>query len=316
MHQADANGGDTTGAVSRARAVYDAGRRARSELNIPFEAFNLYFAHHASRALDADDPHAGDMYLACACALGDARALAVLEHTLQKHVTPAVATIDPSDSFVEETLQALRERLLVRRSPQAPRIAEYAGVSSLRSWLCAVAVRVAIDQRRRKSERDHRPLQARDDTRLARGGPELEYLRRRYKGVFEQAVRDAIDQLPARAKLLLRLNVAERMSIDGLGRLYGVGRSTAARWLVSARDELLERVRCVLCATLGLTSCELESLGCDIRSLLDVSLVRLLARGEEAPPAERKGRNPSEGTATDQGAPNAAALEQGATRAR
>jgi RNA polymerase sigma-70 factor, ECF subfamily len=260
---------------------FEVGRAAWPEVALPFEAFERYFAAHATASTFPDEAHAADMYLACACSHGIDAALAVLERTLVGDVARAVASIDASHAFVEETLQATRERLLVRKGPGPSKIADYAGRASLRSWLRAVAVRRAVTECRRRSERHHEPLTAHDDVRLARDGPDFEYLRRRYKTVFEGAVRAAIDDLPPKQRLLLRLNMVEGMSVDKLAAIYKVGRSTAARWLASARRALLEQVRSDLCAKLGVTPTELDSLGGDVRSHLEVSIARLLARTSE-----------------------------------
>ena len=263
-----------------ARRIFEKGRDVWPELALPFELFDAYFARHAMPDAVAQEGNAADMYLACASAHGIDGAFARLEPTMIGDVARAVATVDSSPAFVEEVLQALRERLLVRRGPEPSKISDYAGLASLRSWLCAVAVRWAISQRRRKSAQRHTSFRPDQDKRLANTGPEYEYLRQRYKGVFEEAVRDAIRRMPAEQRLLLRLNLVDGMSVDKLGALYKVGRSTAARWLASARRALFEAVRGDLRDKLRLTSTELDSLGGDLRSLLDVSVFEVLASAD------------------------------------
>jgi RNA polymerase sigma-70 factor (ECF subfamily) len=223
------------------------------------------------------------MYLAWACAEGNSEALAALERVLTSDVARALASADSSQAFVEEMLQVTREHLLVRRSGKPGRVADYGGRASLKTWLCAVAVRLAISRRRRKGEQRHEQLSTDHDLRLAGGGPEFEYLRGRYKSVFEDAVRSAIEQLPAKERMLLRLNVVDGMSVDELGALYKVGRSTAARWLASARRALLEAARRDLRTRLQLSPEEFESLAGDLSSQLEVSVLRLLARSSESP---------------------------------
>jgi RNA polymerase sigma-70 factor (ECF subfamily) len=261
-----------------ARRRFEAGRAAWPELTLDANAFERYFARHAAIDPGPLEAHAADMYLACACSLGVSGALAAFERTFFGDLSRAVAAVDSSQAFVEEVLQATRERLLVGTSAEPSKIADYAGRASLRSWLSAVAVRWAISQRRRKSDQRHETFTAEDDRRLAMGGPEFDYLRGRYKDAFEDAVRDAIERLPAKQRLLLRLNLVDGMSIDKLAVAYHVGRSTAARWLASARSALLEEARREMRAKLGLTASELESIGADMRSQLEVSILRLLAR--------------------------------------
>jgi RNA polymerase sigma-70 factor (ECF subfamily) len=262
---------------SAALLAFEVGRARWPQLALEFDAFNRYFARHARGAVPPCHEHSADMYLACACGSGIDGALAAFECTLLGDMARAVASIDSSGAFIEEILQATRERLFVSRGGQPGKIANYAGRASLRSWLCAVAVRSAISWRRRKGEQRHKPFAAEADRRLAHGGPEFEYLRARYKVVFEDAVRSAVKQLPAKERMLLRLHFVDGMSIDKLGTVYRVGRSTAARWLASARRVLLEKARQELHTRLRLTSTELDGLAAEMRSQLEVSLVPLLA---------------------------------------
>jgi RNA polymerase sigma-70 factor (ECF subfamily) len=271
-------GESVSGALRQAaRRRFELGRAAWPQVDLESSVFERYFMRHASAEALPAEQHAADMYLACACAHGVDQALAVFERTLTSHVARAVASIDSSRAFVEETLQATRERLLVPKGGDPSKMADYAGRASLRSWLSAVAVRWAISQRRRTGERRHKLFTEEDDRRLAEGGPEFDYLRRRYKDEFEKAVRSAIKQLSPKARMLLRLNVVDGMSVDRLATAYKVGRSTAARWLASARRALLEQTRRELQSKLGLTSTELESLAGDILSQLEVSVLKLLA---------------------------------------
>lgn len=264
-----------------ARARFELGRAAWPWLPLEGEAFERYFELHV---IDRDAPseaYAEDMYLACACACGVEPALAAIERTMVAEVARAITSIDSSRAFVEETLQALREKLFVGKGPGTGKIIEYSGRGSLKGWLCAVAVRCAIGSRRRKAEQRHETFTTEGDRRLARGGPEFEYLRTRYKEAFEDAIREAIQGLPTRARLLLRLNLVDGMSVDKLGTMYGVGRSTAARWLAGARGALLERARLGLRMKLRLTSTELDALAVDLLSQLDVSIVGLLLQSSQ-----------------------------------
>jgi RNA polymerase sigma-70 factor (ECF subfamily) len=260
-----------------ARSHFSVGCAAWPHFELEFEAFQHYFAGHAATEGPPLETHAADMYLACACAYGAREALAAFERTFVADMERAVASIDSSRAFVEDVLQVVRERLFVAKSGQPGKIADYAGRASLRTWLCAVAVRSALSLRRRGAERPHTQFAAKDDRRLVERGPEFEYLRRRYKDAFEDAVSAAIVRLPPKQRMLLRLNMVDRMSVDSLGTLYRVGRSTAARWLANAREALLQLVRAELCTKLGVASAELDSLAADMRSQIEVSVLRLLA---------------------------------------
>jgi RNA polymerase sigma-70 factor (ECF subfamily) len=271
------------GGGTDARRAFEAGRSQWPGVPLDYITFEGNFLQHAESTTPPTDSHVADMYLACACAEGQDEALRLLDRVLASDVARAVASVDASLAFVDDVLQATREYLLVRRNGQPGKIVEFGGRASLKSWLCTVAVRMAISRKRRKGEQHHEHLSAIPDKRLARGGPEFEYLRGKYKGLFEDAVRLAIERLQPKERMLLRLNVVDGMSIDDLAAMYKVGRSTAARWLANARRALLESARRDLRTRLQLSPEELESLAGDLRSQIEVSVLRLLARSGGSP---------------------------------
>src|SRR5437867_3338092 len=66
------------------------------------------------RAIDeTSDRHLPDLYLACGCAQGDEAALLELERTLLPKTLAAISRIRGDSEFVDETLQALRDKLLI-----------------------------------------------------------------------------------------------------------------------------------------------------------------------------------------------------------
>jgi RNA polymerase sigma-70 factor (ECF subfamily) len=260
-----------------AARYFDRGRAAWPDLVLELGMFESYFSRHA--VAGPVEAHAADMYFACACANDVPGALQAFEKQLVGAIARAVASQRSSRAFVEEVLQSTREKLFVRRGPQLGKIADYGGRASLRAWLCAVAVRVAMSLRRRRGERLDPRIGIRPDKRLASAGPEIEYMRGRYKRAFEDAVGVAVGQLPSKERALLRLNLVDGMSVDVLAKVYDVGRSTAARWLANARRTLLALARREMRQKLHLTSTELDSLAAPMRSQLEVSILRLLANG-------------------------------------
>jgi RNA polymerase sigma-70 factor (ECF subfamily) len=255
--------------------LFELGRAAWPQILLEFDAFCRYFGRHAAAGIPPDD-RAADMFLACACGEGVAAALSALESAHSRDVARAIASIDSCPTFVEETLQAMRERLFTRCGPDPGKIADYGGRASLRSWLRTVSVRAAISIRRRKAEQRHELLAEPGDERIARGGPEFEYLLARYKQVFESAVQRALERLSPKERMLLRLTVIEGMSIDQLSVAYHVGRSTAARWIAGARAALFEKARREVHEQVLMTSSELDSLAVTLQSQLDVSVLDLL----------------------------------------
>jgi RNA polymerase sigma-70 factor (ECF subfamily) len=217
---------------------------------------------------------AADLHLACACAAGDPRALALFEEVLGA-VRPAVAQLGASAPDVDEVLQRLRLQLLVGPPPG---IAAYAGRGALRAWVRVVAVREAVrllrDRGRARSLEDGPLL----ESLLPDAAPdaERELHGRQLRAAFREAFAQAIAGLPARDRLLLRQQVIDDLSIDEIGGLHRVNRATAARWLVKARQRLAADTRRALQARLGTSPAEVRRLLGLYLSRLDASVERLL----------------------------------------
>jgi RNA polymerase sigma-70 factor (ECF subfamily) len=67
------------------------------------------------------------------------------------------------------------------------------------------------------------------------------------------------------------------LNIDEIAALYQVHRATAARWLASARAQLLEKTRRRMSEQLQLKATETHAVFGLIQSQVDVSLSRLLS---------------------------------------
>ena len=261
------------------RERVDAGQRAWPELALAVEIFVRHLAAHTARELPPL-ANIGDLYLACACAHGVPGAAALFQREYADVVARAVRRVDSSPTFVDEAGQVVCEKLLTAPPGTVPKIAEYAGRAALRSWLSVTGTRTALNLRRNKDDRGHDELVSGVGAVTA-GAPELDYLKRRYKPAFEAALRVALEKLDPKDRALLRLHLGDGLSIDRLGALYRVGRSTAARWLARARAALLDETRRELVRTLHITSSEFASIAALVRSDLDVSVVRLLETSEQ-----------------------------------
>lgn len=80
-----------------------------------------------------------------------------------------------------------------------------------------------------------------------------------------------------RERNLLRQSVLDGLSIDALGELYSVHRSTVARWIERARKRLLELTAASLRDDLKLPTADLASMMRMSDSQLHVSLSRVFA---------------------------------------
>lgn len=219
--------------------------------------------------------HAGDLLLACACGRGLDLATQSFQALYRLPIRRVCARYKADESLADDVRQAVYERLLVSRGGQPARIGEYRGSGSLEAWVARVAITTLLMLQRAARRREQHQSSASKES-VAPLDPELEFIRARYKAQLEQAITRALEELGDRERTLLRLHLGERLNIDALGSMYGVNRATAARWLVAARQSLLERARAAICASLGASPDELESLGVLLQSQLHVSLARHL----------------------------------------
>jgi RNA polymerase sigma-70 factor (ECF subfamily) len=228
--------------------------------------------------MNETSPHARDIALAVACAAADPAAIATLDALLVGTVRRAVRRIDPSSGFADAVAQDLRTRLLVGNRP---RIGEYQGRSSLRSWLTTAAVRTALNLRRGQANQSHDSVGS--GIRALDGEPEITLLRAHARNELAVAVQAGIARLTARDRAILRLSVVDGLGLEQLGALYHVGKSTAGRWLQSARTSFRALVRAELCERLALDDDELASYGRALDGEIEVSLARMLL-DEPRPP--------------------------------
>jgi RNA polymerase sigma-70 factor (ECF subfamily) len=219
--------------------------------------------------------HTDELYLTCALARGDATALAQFEARYMPLVAPAVARMGLTAARVDDVQQTLRLQLFTAAPGARPKIAEYSGRGELAAWLRVSAVRAAIKLTRRTSE------VLLEDEVLARApaltpGPELAYVKSVSQAAFKTAFKAAMSQLSATEQNVLRQHHLDRLSLDQIGALERVHRTTVARWLRDARRNLLLRTRKILMANTRASASECDSLIRQARSRFDVTLSSLL----------------------------------------
>ena len=215
--------------------------------------------------------HVRDLLVALGCALGDRAAIALLESECIRHAQGALKKRSIAPDIVEEANQNVRERLLVGE----PKILEYDGKGELKSWVRVVIVREAIYLAKRGNKEvplsyDLLEVPASQDD------PEVAYFKAHYRAEYKDAFQHAVQELTSRERALLRQQVVLGMSVDEIGVVYQVHRATAARWVQSAREELLGKARLQLAIRLNLPRAEIETIVQMIESQLVMSIGRLL----------------------------------------
>jgi len=262
-------------------ALLDEARRAWPQIDLGAVDFVRHVATvlpeggALASAVDSIAAQAGDLYLACACARGDARAIAELERKYLAQLDPHIARVDRDAAFMDEARQLLRRRLLVVDEPGAPpRIAQYKGTGPLGAWLRVAAVRTArnLQRARRGLGRERRLEAGGSELPMPIADPELEYLRARYAPQLRDALKATLAGLPPRERNILRLHYLEGMASGAIARIYGVTGATIRRWIAEARGVIVTEATRRLRETLGADSGELDSLIALIQSGVDLTL--------------------------------------------
>jgi len=227
-----------------------------------------FVAHARSFGVPDDEAHAGDLYLALACARGVPDALAALEREHFTRIREFAASVDSSPEFVKELSQRLRARVLVADAGEPARILGYSGRGSLGGWVRVAAVRLARDIARSERAEEAR----RDAIEPQQVDPELGYLKRAYGNAVSGAVQAALEALAGEPRTLLKMHYVDGLSIEQVGQAFGKSRATSARMLAAARMALLRDIRERLTQVIGIRPDEADSLLAFVRSRLDVSI--------------------------------------------
>jgi len=245
---------------------------------VAFDAFHAYVAARRPPDTTEADQVATwcleDLYLACACVAKDPAAIRAIEDEIIPIIDAALGSWDPS--VVDETRQQLRAALLVDHAGRGPLLAQYNGRGALRRWIRVVAAREAGKIRRA----DTAAILVDDDTLFdvlaPPGDPAMSAIKREGVIAFKAAFKTAIAQLEPRERTALRLHVLDGLTIDDIAPTYGVHRATVARWIASAKRDLLDRTRRHMMRELRLSGSEVDSLIRLVQSRIDCADESLL----------------------------------------
>ena len=257
------------------QSLHARGKKSWPAIALEPEAFARHLgALWSARKVSPETLRAEDLYLACACALGEPRALSALEPLLAQACS---ALPGGSAAMSDEVRQDLREKLLVPDGDEAPLIATYSGEGPLATWLKVIAVRAAL-RRHRGTTREVALEDAQlSDQQEARPDPELDYLKLRHGEDFRSAFRDAAQALAPRDRIVLRLYYVDGLGVERIGAMYQVHASTVTRWMQASREALLVETKRLLGERLRLSGVEVESLLGMLRSGMQASLRKVLA---------------------------------------
>ncbi len=248
---------------ARLAELYEAARCTWPEIGVPIDVFLAWLEARCPAAEDRAKVRADELYLACACASGDARALATFERRYMAEVPSYLPSYATGRARADEVVQRVRERLFVEG-----KIAAYSGRGALSSWLRVVTVRVASNLTR--GEDAHDALE--DAVAAPELDPELGVIQRRYGEAFRAAIRDAITLLEKQDRTLLRLHYLDGLNIDRIAIVFQVSRATIGRRMIAVRERVQEEPYRLLPERLKVNKEELASLLRLVRSGLELSL--------------------------------------------
>ena len=261
---------------SELASAIDAARTAWPSVEVSRDVFARWLSERLKPGQPLSALKTSDLYLACACASSDERALRYFDEQMLAAAESALGRLAMSRTTIDETKQVLRRRFFVGEDGTPPRITEYSGRGDLRSWVRSAAVRAAL----RVVRRPKGQVDVDSSVMRAVAAPvedlELEYLKRRYTSEFEEALRAAFAALPTRDRNVLRYYYAQHLSIDAIGTLYRVHRATAARWVRQSVDTLVDETRLMMTTRLGASRTEVSSIVRMIQSRLDTALQAVL----------------------------------------
>jgi len=253
---------------------YADARKAWPSVHVDLAEFRAFVVQRWTELTDESEVAFSDLYLTCGCSLARSAAFVAFEQAYRAEIDAVVKRLGPLAPPVDDARQLIHERILT--GPK-PKILEFRGRGSLKSWVRVVALRALLNHRQRIDER----VPVDDDSDIERllpasDDPELELMRRHYAEEVRATLRECIAQLDARERTLLRLAFIEGATVDAIGALYAVHRATAARWVQSAHRVLTTRVHRRLRERLRIDSDELESVLRLLSSAFDTSLSRYL----------------------------------------
>jgi RNA polymerase sigma-70 factor (ECF subfamily) len=209
-----------------------------------------------------------DLYLACACTERSPAALDEFERIHVATVARHLARFRPTQDFIDEVKQGLRERLFVGAGGP-PKIGEYSGRGPLGAWVRVMAMRIALNLQRRKDV----PWEpGRFGATSISGEAEAHYVKQRYGSAVQRAIQRAVDEISPEQRRLLKLHFVEGRTFDELSAQMGIHKVTVWRHVAAARAALANATRAIMLREGTVGANEFESILRTVHSQLVIHL--------------------------------------------
>ena len=250
---------------------------------------------HAEISKFVDELQADDLCLIIACERGDEIAWSDLVERFSATVRSAARSASSNEDAAEDLAQSIWAELYGLRVREdgkpASKLAYYSGRGSLAGWLRAVVAQLAVDTFRKQSKL----VQTEEDTdldRLARDAqiadghavvagiptPEESMSNRFAQTDMQQALNNAVQELGAEDRLLVKLYYFDNLRLREAGAVLGVHEATASRRLTRIQTDLRKRVTKILVDERGWTPNETAKAFAEVAQHLDTDLETLLSK--------------------------------------
>jgi len=241
------------------------------------------FAAHLGRCgaavgAPASEIHAEDLFLCCAGLLGDEGAVRTLRASARPVLVGYLHRIDPSPSFIDEVEQRVWDSALVGSVDAPAKLTTYAGKGPLAGWLGIVAQRIGLTIRRQEASEQRAVKGAGSEADLVASDPELSFIKGHLRGPFRRAIAQALESLDDRERMVYRMHIVDGLSLERIGKSYGVAQSTVSRWMATARDSIAAEAQRLLREELHASADDYESMSRLLVSQLDLSVSRLFRK--------------------------------------
>lgn len=241
-----------------------------------------------------DEIQADDLCLIIACERGDEKAWNDLVERFTATVRSAARSASGSEDAAEDLAQSIWAELYGLRvrddGRRASKLAYYSGRGSLAGWLRAVVAQLSVDSFRKQSKLVQTEEDA-DLDRLARdaqlnetpafavtgvANPETSLTNRFAQTDLQQALTQAVRELAAEDRLLVKLYYFDNLRLREAGVVLGVHEATASRRLTRIQTDLRKRVSQILIAERGWTQAETERSFAEVAQHLETDLEALI----------------------------------------
>lgn len=211
-----------------------------------------------------------DLLLVRAALAGDRESQAEIGRLAETHVLPWLTTVLRDRERAAESVQRTVVDALYPSADKSPTLNSYRGYGRLTAWLQTSARHNAFGPGRVGDGSPYPELPGLD--------PEEERIRAEIKKPATDALTRTLEKLPEKERRVLTLYLVKGLSLDEIGRLFGVHRATAHRWIQNAQRNL-RRTYIGECETFGITRDGVDCMFALFDCELSLSLNRLLSAG-------------------------------------